>query len=197
MFQARVDLERWKSLVLKKHRNVEYLADDWASVCPVGSTILYEAYRTERFELLKWALSLKFSPILRTGVIDFSQVEQFRTGIDILSQRLENVTCHNPSLEMLAISNFFSRDQSQLLKQFYITGCNISDFALLPRVILIDIRCWLNVTENTTGTVDFIIVQLQRRLRTTYEWPHSMWYGDDLRIGGGFESKIQVVKLAE
>ncbi|XP_015784544.1 uncharacterized protein LOC107362060 [Tetranychus urticae] len=91
--------------------------------------------RLERLELLEWFPRLKILDVERKLDNDFiSNVKvkglQFKCDYYI---DLEDVTCHNPSLEMLAIkqlSDFFANEiQGPIMKQLFVTSCSVSEFA--------------------------------------------------------------------
>ncbi|XP_015783888.1 uncharacterized protein LOC107361563 isoform X2 [Tetranychus urticae] len=123
--------ERWKVLVLERLRNVSYLTD-----YPAGNTIIFkDDYRFEGIQVSEWFPKLKILAIYRNLDVNFV-VNLKVKGLVLTSyskSQLENVTFHDPSLEMLAISHFCSffanEIQGQMLKQLYITGCNVSHFA--------------------------------------------------------------------
>ncbi|XP_015784545.1 uncharacterized protein LOC107362061 [Tetranychus urticae] len=125
--------KRWKYLVLERLKNVKYLSDSWqGGGYPARYTIFLEA--DVRLELLEWFPKLKILDIERDFDKDFISNVKVK-GLQLAYNYyidLEDVTCHNPSLEMLSISHFCSffanEIQGPTLKQLYVE-CLVSDFA--------------------------------------------------------------------
>ncbi|XP_015783811.1 uncharacterized protein LOC107361487 [Tetranychus urticae] len=129
--------ERWKCLVLERCKNVNYLTDSLkVDGYPASRTILFkDDDQLERFELLKCLPKLKILDVKRKLDNDFIlnvKVKGLLFKCDIYLD-LENDTCHNPSLEMLAIkqlSGFFvNKIQGPRLKQLFLTSCSVPEFA--------------------------------------------------------------------